>query len=270
MNPLSKSLIKSFIPPVVRDIVKNYKKVDYGWFGNYATWEDAKKDSNGYDSDDILNKVKNALLKVKNGEAIYERDSVLFDKVEYSWPLLASIMWVAAQNEGKLNILDFGGSLGSSYFQNKLFLQNLKQVNWNVIEQDNFVQCGREYFADDALKFYENIEACLSEQHPQVILLSCVLPYIAEPYVLLEKVFSHKLKYLILDRMPFIAGDQDRITVQKVPPTIYQASYPAWFFSKEKFINFIENKYKLITDFDCTDQANIKSEYKGLIMQLVK
>ena len=71
---------------------------------------------------DILDKVLAATLKVKQGQAVFERDSVLFDEIEYSWPLLAGLMWAAASNGGKLNVLDFGGALGSSYYQNRKFL----------------------------------------------------------------------------------------------------------------------------------------------------
>jgi putative methyltransferase (TIGR04325 family) len=94
----------------------------YGWYGNFKSWQEAKEASTGYDAENILHQVKTSLLKVKNGDAVYERDSVLFDKIEYSWELLAALMWIAAQNKGELHLIDFGGSLGSSYYQNKSFL----------------------------------------------------------------------------------------------------------------------------------------------------
>ena len=59
------------------------------WSGNYANWEEADSFATGYDDHSILEKCKTALLKVKNGEAAYERDSVLFDKMQYNWALLA-------------------------------------------------------------------------------------------------------------------------------------------------------------------------------------
>ena len=40
--------------------------------------------SSGYDSQLILDKVLTSTLKVKNGEAAYERDSVLFDEIQYA------------------------------------------------------------------------------------------------------------------------------------------------------------------------------------------
>jgi hypothetical protein len=55
--------------------------------------------SHGYDNDTILKKCKDALLKVKNGEAVYERYSVLFDKVQHSFPVLAGLLRAAIANE---------------------------------------------------------------------------------------------------------------------------------------------------------------------------
>ncbi|MDV3001980.1 MAG: hypothetical protein N5P05_003586 [Chroococcopsis gigantea SAG 12.99] len=79
------------------------------------------KDAEGYDKDIILETVKNSLLQVKEGQAIYERDSVLFDKIEYSFPVLTMLLKVALENDSKLSVLDFGGSLGSHYFQYRNF-----------------------------------------------------------------------------------------------------------------------------------------------------
>jgi len=56
----------------------------YGWQGNDSTWQEAHNASSGYDDDKILHIVKRSLLKVKNGEAVYQRDSVIFDEIQYS------------------------------------------------------------------------------------------------------------------------------------------------------------------------------------------
>src|SRR5262245_44680393 len=103
---------------------------EYGWHGDFADWAEAKRACSGYDSDVILERVKAALLKVKRGEAVYERDSVLFDSKQYSWPVLASLLWIASQHQNRLTVMDFGGSLGSSYFQNREFLGHLTGLRW--------------------------------------------------------------------------------------------------------------------------------------------
>lgn len=222
----------------------------------------------GYDSTTILNKVKDALLKVKNGEAVYERDSVIFDEIEYSWPLLAGLMWITAQNEGRLSVLDFGGSLGSTYFQNRTFFKNLKRVEWNIVEQDNFVKAGKENFQSEELKFFNSIEELMSVSRIHIALLSSVLPYIRSPYELIQKIMDLKIDFIIFDRMPMLEGDQDRITVQKVLPEIYVASYPSWFFSEPKFLEFMGREYKLIEQFKCVDKANVDSVFKGYIFKI--
>ena len=111
-----KDMIKLVTPPVFLHLAKrlcgNPPRDAYGLSGDYHSWDEALASSAGYDSEIILEKTRAALLKVKNGEAAYERDSVLFDEIEYAWPLLAGLMWVAARCQGTLNVLDFGGSLG--------------------------------------------------------------------------------------------------------------------------------------------------------------
>ena len=39
-----------------------------------------------------------ATFKVKKGEALYERDLIIFDQIEYSWPVLFRLMWGDAEN----------------------------------------------------------------------------------------------------------------------------------------------------------------------------
>jgi putative methyltransferase (TIGR04325 family) len=262
------TLIKEVSPPFLVKALKKFLPSKYGWFGNYSSWAEAEEDAIGYDSTVILEKVKASALKVKNGEAVYERDSVLFNQSDYSWPLIACLLWIITQNKCKLNLLDFGGSLGSTYYQNRIFLNSISQVSWNVVEQKNFVKCGRESFQDETLQFFYSIEECLELKKPDTILLSCVLPYLEHPYVWLEKILDYKFPYLLLDRMPYIFGKNDRLTIQKVPPDIYPASYPSWFFSEEKMATYIKQTYECVFEFDCKDVANIPSRFKGALYKL--
>jgi putative methyltransferase (TIGR04325 family) len=259
-----KKVIKDFLPPVFSRLITG---LFYGWHGNYSSWDRAIRKSSGYDSQLIIDKVKESSLKVKMGIAQYERDSVIFSEVQYNFPILASLLWVASGNNGKLGVLDFGGSLGSCYFQNKLFINSFAEIKWCVVEQPNFVKVGLESFSDEKLKFYSSIEECLNENHIQIILLSSVIPYIEKPYELLENIKSKKINFILFDKTPLIKG-KDRITVQKVNPAIYNASYPSWFFNKGKFMNFMKPEYDLVFDFDSHIIANVRSEFKGFLYKL--
>lgn len=50
----------------------------WGWKGAFDSWEAAQLQSNGYNADNILQKVLAASLRVKEGNALFERDSALF------------------------------------------------------------------------------------------------------------------------------------------------------------------------------------------------
>jgi len=260
----TKELLKDILPPLILRLLSG---LHWGWHGNFSSWDEAKKRSTGYNSSDILRKVSEAALKVKNGKAAYERDSVLFDHIEYSFPLLSGLMWIAGKN-GKLNVLDFGGSLGSTYFQNRYLLDTLSEVNWCIVEQPEFVNTGNAYFKDNRLHFFSSIDDCIKSYQINVFLLSSVLQYLEKPYVLLEKIILQKPEFIIIDRTPFVNGS-DRITVQKVNPKIYKGSYPCWFFNKEKFISAFSSQYDLVIEFDALDISNITSEFKGFIFKKI-
>jgi putative methyltransferase (TIGR04325 family) len=241
-------IIPHRVKAVCRKLFK--PKAKFGWFGNYASWADANKKCTGYDSDTILNTVKSSVLKVKNGEAVYERDSVLFDKMQYSEPLLNAFKEIATQSNQMLHITDFGGSLGSSYFQNRNYLNQLQDFKWNIVEQKHFVDCGKKFIEESGLKFYYTIEEALLQSMPNTLFLSSVIQYFEKPYQLIEKCLQYGFEYIIIDRTAFLESLNERITVQIVPDFIYKASYPAWFFNEQKFISAFTDKYQLINEFD--------------------
>jgi putative methyltransferase (TIGR04325 family) len=243
-----KLLLKSLLPPLLLKLLMDLKNNSIKFEGDYPTWDKANSFCSGYSSDLILTKVKNATLTVKSGEGAYERDSLLFMEIEYSWQVTSSLMWAAARFSGVLNVLDFGGALGSTYYQNRLFLRRLSNVTWSIIEQPNFVEVGSEFFEDDNLKFYKKVSECVENNSPNIILLSSVMQYLESPYDVFEELSSLGASVLVVDRTPFYFGDEDKIVVQKVPASIYKASYPMRVFSRDKFLKFAENHWNLVDE----------------------
>jgi putative methyltransferase (TIGR04325 family) len=269
MQKQLKKIIYELTPPIFLNLYRQSKKSNsYGFFGNYSSWKEAKNDSDGYDSDTILNKVKESLLQVKEGKAVYERDSVLFEKIQYSFPFLAALLKVALDNQGTLSVLDFGGSLGSSYFQSRDLFSDINQLRWSIVEQENFVDCGKKYFENQTLQFFETIDNCIEQANPNVILLSSVVQYLENPYVFLRKLLDYKFKYIIFDRTAFVNEGSDLLTVQKVSPEIYVASYPAWFLNQDKFLDIFLENYDLIFEFNSFDKVNIPSQFKGFFLKI--
>jgi len=263
-----KNLLKKIIP---KGILKFIAGQRYGFFGPYKNWQQVAEKTIGYDYKEILGKVKDALTQVKAGLASYERDSVLFYKNEYRWPLLANLLFIAGQNEQKLDLIDFGGSLGSSYFQHLPYLKHLSSIKWNIVEQPNFVKCGLEYFANDHLNFYETISACLEKETPSLVMFSSSLQYLENPYKILQEVTDKNFRFILFDRTSVTDNNEDFVTLQKVPPQVYDASYPCWFLSEQKLLKFLSSKYNLVADFEAPGgkikRRNFNGEFKGYLFK---
>lgn len=221
----------------------------YGWFGNYLSWEQVCRETSGYDSAIILRKTRDALLKVKSGEAVYERDSVLFDKKQYPFPLISFLLHSALREGGPLHVMDFGGSLGSTYYQVREFLGPDVCAGWNVVEQAHYAACGKEYFQDELLHFFSSVDECLAEIKIDFALLSSSVQYLEYPHRFLQKLASFGFKYILFDRTAFVNEPSDRLTIQHVPPEIYDASYPAWFFNEKSFLNHFQEQYQIAGEF---------------------
>lgn len=277
-----KKIIKYFIPNFLIKIFKkkllfNYKQEKkLEWRGNYSSWEQAKKNSDGFDAPQILEKVYNSTMKVKVGMAKYERDSVTFNNIQYPWAVIAILLKINSQNNSSLHVVDFGGSLGTTYFQCRSFFSGIGRLSWSVIEQKHFVDCGKKYIADGTLDFFYEIDEVLnSEVKVDILIVSGTLQYLPDPYDSLDRFFSYRIPHIILDRTPFVQKVSDRLTLQYVPKEIYDAVFPAWFFNEDKMKNYFEaNGYSVEYSFDSfADSPSIledgsKAEWKGMLFSL--
>src|SRR5437868_3948823 len=128
-----KHWVKDWIPPDLRRLFPSPghdEAVRYS--GDFATWDEARARSSGYDAPAIVEKVRLAIGKVQRGEAACERDSVVFTRVQHAFPLLAGLLRAALADGGRLNVADIGGSLAGTYFQSREILQPAVALHWNV------------------------------------------------------------------------------------------------------------------------------------------
>lgn len=262
------SLIKALLPPVTISAYRAFRPAVGGFAGAYPAWEAAVEQASGYDAQLILEKVKSATLQVKAGKAAFERDTKLFDKPQYVYPVLSGLLKVAAMKGGSLRVLDFGGALGSSYFACRSFMGEACQLDWHIVEQAHFSLCGREVIAEAGLNFYDKIS-----EVPQVdvVLLSSVLQYLEKPYVVLEQLRDLGTQSILIDRTPFYEKNGEKLTIQTVPPEIYPASYPCWLLDEKKVCQILGDKYVLQVDY-LSEEGRLLSgghplAFKGMIWQ---
>ncbi len=233
-----------------------------------GSWGAAQAQSSGYDANEILIKVKKGTEAVLRGDAAFERDGVSFDTPEYRWPVLAGLLEVAAR-EGELKVLDFGGSLGSVYWQHRKFFTDMK-VSWGVVEQPEFINAGKG-LDQSSVDFFPSVTDYLKSESPNVVLLSSVLQYLPNPEQTLRELLATPAKTVILDRTPMSAALSNIPCVQVVPQHIYAGSYPAWVFSRD-WLRAQLAGWEIIAEFDGiepvgTTKKGVNFSWDGLIAQ---
>lgn len=243
-----REFVKNITPPLLLHAYRRLRGRTLRFDGDFTSWEQATSNASGYDSDEIFERTRAAALKVKNGEAAYERDSVVFDHIEYTFPMLAALLRVACAKRGRLRVLDFGGSLGTSYRQFKAFCPITEYLVWKVVDQPRMVECGNKLFRNDELNFFTTIDEAVKDESPDVILLSSVLQYLENPYAVIGDIISLGAESIVIDRTPIADFDYDVLTVQTVPPSIYSASYPCWIFARRKLKSAFLNGYSVLTE----------------------
>ncbi len=267
------TLARDWMPPGLLRLLRS--RLGYGvrFSGKFATWEQAAAQAKGYDAPEILDKVAEATRKVTNGEAAYERDSVLFTEPQYPYPLIAGLLRVAAKHGGRLSVVDFGGALGSTYNQCRNFFADLPEVKWCVVEQPQFVRKGREAFSNGVLTFADSIDDACAAIAPNAIIFSGVLQYVPDPWDILRQAGKMKVHTIIVDRTPFVSANHDIIALQTVPKRISSSSYPIRLFARGSLLNAPGSEYRTLAEFDAVDGTlgDLFSPvaFKGYIMERV-
>lgn len=264
-----RQFLKQLLPPLAKRMLKYDFR--YGWHGNYSGWEEARKQTTGYNADVIIDRVRSSALKVKNGEAAYERDAITYDSAPVYYPVLSALLYAASVNNNRLTVLDYGGSLGTLYYQHRKFLQGLSELHWCIVEQPEFVKVGQQDFEDHQLHFFFTPAEAIAKYGPHIVLFESSLQYFPDPYATVQELMPYRIPFIFIDRIAFSPDDNDRLTVQKVPPAFYDASYPCWFPSKEKFMQMMSGKYKLLGNFKSGFQLQLglqELEYEGLWFEM--
>jgi putative methyltransferase (TIGR04325 family) len=252
-----REVARGWAPPALLDLYRRLRGESIAFRGSYRTWEEALAASSGYADEVIVERVRRALLQVRAGAGGYERDGVVLPHREYDFPLLAALLHVAATRQ-RLHVVDFGGSLGSTYFQHRELLRGVPGLKWEVVEQAHFVECGRKDFADGILGFQFTLADCFAAGRPNLILLSSVLPYVPKPYELIEQVRALGVDFVLLNRTPALPpGSPDLLTVQHVALAEYQTSYPAWLLEQARLFAAFAPGYGRVLELKSDEQWRV-------------
>ena len=214
--------------------VHGNEKVEHpiGFSGHYATFADAKTASTGYESPAVLESNLQKTLAIEPGSKLATLDARLLNALQY-----------VVRQQGPLDVLDFGGAMGNHYIKLRRFLDISR---WHVVELPATAKIAQERMGNDVLSFSSDISGA-----PNTIVTSGAIQYTEDPLLTLASLQALNPRFLVIDRMPIL--DQRRLTVQRVPPDYYDASYPAWFVGPE-FLQHFEG-WSLVMEWDLPDHA---------------
>jgi len=238
--------------------------------GRYATWDAAQRVATGFDAPVIAQRVAEATAKVLQGEAACERDSVTFQEMQWRWPMLAGLARQAARDRGVLRVLDFGGALGGTFLLARKFLGAEVDLQWSVVEQPGFVERAASLPLPPEIEFFESIDAAVARGAPNLVMASGVLPYLVDPYDLLARLVRVGARTLIIDRVQCTSEGKEIITVERVSPKIYPASFPAWLMVPERISAAVRHAYREVAAFDCNERLMFEGqiiEHRGWIFE---
>jgi putative methyltransferase (TIGR04325 family) len=267
-----RAFVKSLVPPILVRALVRILRLELRFSDQPTSWADALAMSSGYSDDDILDRVTQATRAVVSGKASFERDSVLFYKHDYRFPVLASVLRAAALNGGQLEVVDFGGSLGSTYLQCRPLLNGLSRIDWWIVEQPKFVAAGRREFTTTELHFAETTLGVPKLSAESMVLACGVLQYVERPFAILDELGRLDGKHMTIDRLPLSDALHDRLCIQHTPKSIYSASYPCWIFSRSHLMAYLSKKWHVICDFACEEglaktDDGLRFEFRGMILE---
>lgn len=241
----AKRLARKFLPAgLLAPIEQRFFRVR--WVGDFPDWTAARGACSGYDAAGIVEKVVVAARQIREGQAGYERDGVVFNEPAPAWPALEVLREAARARQGRLTVLDFGGSLGSLYFQNRGRLRSCPSLRWSVVEQPALVEAGRREFQTEELRFYSTSREACDAGMPDVLLLASVLCYLPAPFATLAELLQAGPAHVVVERTGMARMGKSRLMIQHVPRTIYPASYPCWFFGRDEFLAAFAGRYRLV------------------------
>ncbi len=262
---LASVLLPNFAYQALLKLIFQKKQIRFVY--GYLDWDTAARSCEGYNSTHFTRVLVRASRKVRKGEFAFERDGVGFAKISYDWNFLSGLLFASHKISG-LNVVDFGGGLGSTYAQYSPVLSQLCQIDsWSVIEQKEIVDIGRQEFANSILSFNYSTDH-FENKSVDLIIFGSVLQYLAKPIDSLTNSCRLKPKFVLLDRTPFHFGENDSIGVQIVPPSIYSASYPFRSFSYSSFKRSLDEMgLQIIFEWDSELQPDPRSISKGFLLQ---
>ena len=259
-----KILLPSIVLPYLRALL-----ITSGVRGRYDSFLEAKKylkakGLNDYSDvklfEDIIDFIEKCRQEDNKPFALREFNS----NHVYNYPMISALLLSMSRcremKKRSADILDFGGSLGVSWFRNRNLLKEFCG-RYCVVEQKCVVDLGKINVPE--IEFFCTVDECLSQGVSRdICIFSSVLQYLDDPIAIIEKITEAGFDNIIVDRALF-ASDKvsPRIAIQYNNDG--KGQYPINIMMRDKILSVILNKgYELIAEWPSFDVMPVKTGIK--------
>ncbi|PTX95554.1 methyltransferase, TIGR04325 family [Opitutus sp. ER46] len=239
--------------------IRRWLRTTFGWRwlrGEYPDWATAARKAGELGGGAPVERVVQAARAVRAGTGAWDRDGEVFTEPAVHAPLLDALGRIASAGQG-LTLVDFGGGLGSTWWQHRRELSELGPIDWRIVELPALVAAGRREFSDATLSFHDSLAAATARGRVNVLLLSSVLQYLESPQAFLRDPALDGFSDIILDRVALAADARTRIVVQHTPPSLGGGASPCWLFGRTGFEALLTPTWSIVSqwrvDFDELD-----------------
>jgi putative methyltransferase (TIGR04325 family) len=225
-----RELLRKIVPTRIAAWIHRLRGLQ-AFTGDFASFDEASRHATGYNSSAIAESTLRD-LDVQQPDA----DSTPQPRVEQ----LLTALRAAGTGDRPLSVVDVGGGVGAYYYPLRKYFPGLE---WTVIETPEMVRAAAR--VQSPIRFVDSFEQLAPPY--DVALMSGAIQYFPDPYATLRQ-YAGVARHLLVTRLPLI--ERDRITVQKVVSPQYSASYPAWFFSRDRFLGELQALGTVIERWD--------------------
>jgi putative methyltransferase (TIGR04325 family) len=216
------------------------------WDGVYASFSEAPNDGDAFSDavwkEKVLHRAKKLFEDRKTKGAIPKSTLT----TDYALPFILSTM--VSQKE-KINVLDFGGGLGTSFIPLIDMIPQMASVKYTVVENKLICELGSELFIS-----YPNIlfKDHIPEQKYDLLNAGSSIHYVDDWLGLLKNIASLGVQYMIFSDLP--AADNKTFVTNQI---YYGKRIPVRFWNLEEFIKGVSQLgFEVI----------LKSHYRGYYM----
>lgn len=174
--------------------------------------------------------------------------------------LLSFFVSFHSAKNSSINILDFGGGVGTDYvvlYQNLPFKYN---ISYHVVENPEMVKCGLKIFENDkSINFYDSLPENLK---PDLVYSCGTLQYIEDYEEIIERLCEYKAPFVMFVKASLVKC----LTYVSLQKGVAGFNIPYLFINENDFIKNVERcGYKLIFKAKSEreyDQSNFEPEFR--------